>query len=378
MKQAKLAIAKWIGSALIVVAVIGIVAWRVLNHLEQTSAQVAAATGQPSPVSVQTVKRGLIDQTLGAQATAGASQLVPIRTSLATATVAEAYVKLGSVVKKGEMLYRLESTLQDVALKSAREQLAIERHNQIAAKKQLEAVESLRAGGLVSADEVRAANKDYSDISQRVYVAEVAEQTAIENKNATLVTAPVTGVVTDGELHAGMVVRAGSDLLTLSAIDPIFVTMKLPDDRIKFTNIGQVASVSFYAFPNQAYEGVVAQLNPTVDDKTGLASLVIRLDNPKLELMTGMNGVATIKAQREGLQIPAVALIASKEGSPYVFVVNSNNQVDMRRIITNGQAEGFVEVVSGLSEGERVVVVGQSALKDKQFVRMGTEYAARK
>ena len=246
-----------------------------------------------------------------------------------------------------------------------------------AAKKRLDDVEKLNAGGLASSDEVKTASKEYSEVSKRVYDAEVKLWAAEANLKSTVSTAPVSGVVTAGELHAGMVVRAGIDLLTLSAIDPIHVTVKLSEDKLKFVNVGQKADVSFYAYPDRQFKGEVALINPTVDETSRLASLIIRLENPKLELMPGMNGVATIKVRREGLRVPAVALIASNEGTPYVFIINENEQAVLRRVAISARADGYVTVASGLEEGERVVVVGQTSLKDNQQVRIGTEYAGR-
>ena len=359
---------------IIIAAVLGM---RVMEHMVQTNPEAAASAGKPAPVAVQVVKRDAVEQVIGAEAAASASQLVPIRIILTTATVAKAYAKLGGIVKQGDTLFKLENGLENVTLNAARNELAIEQHDLLAAKKRLADVDKLNAGGLASSDEVKIASKDYSEVSKRVADAEVKLWAAEANLKATVSTAPVSGVVTDGELHAGMVVRAGTDLLVLSAIDPIHVTVKLSEDKLKFVNVGQKADVSFYAYPDRIFKGEVALINPTVDEKSRLASLLIRLDNPQLELMPGMNGVATIKIHREGLRIPAVALMSSNEGSPYVFIIDENDQAILRRVAISARAEGYVTVASGLKEGERVVVVGQTSLKDNQQVRVGTEYAGR-
>lgn len=349
--------------------------FQAFNHLIKTSPEAAASLGKPLPVAVQVVERKIFEQVLGAEATASESQLVPIRISLLTASVAKAHVKLGDIVKHGQMLFQLESGLQDVTLTSALNGLSIEQHDLVAAKQRLKAVEELNGAGFASADEVKVATKDFSDVSKRIYDAEVKVRSAHENQQATSLTAPVAGVISDGELHDGMVVRSGVDLIKISAIDPIHAIVKLSEDKVKFARLGQMAEVSFYAFPGRVFQGKVVVINPKVDDKTRLVSLVVRIDNPKLELMPGMNGVATIKFSREGLRIPDIALISSKEGSPYVFVVDKNNRAWMRRVNVGARAEGYVEIESGLAEGERVVVVGQIGLSDNKEVRIGTEYA---
>jgi RND family efflux transporter MFP subunit len=367
---------KKLASAIVVaVMVLALLGWQVFNHLTLTSAQVSTALGKPVPVSVQTVERSPIEQILGAEATAGESRLVTIRTSLNTATVSTAYVRLGDVVKYGQLLFRLDHGLQDITLATARNQLAVEKKDFAAAQQRLKTVEELNASGFASSDEVKVASKEFSDISKLLNDAEVKVQSALEDQKATSIISPVTGVVSDGELHDGMVVRSGTDLIKISDIDPIHVTVKLSEDKIKFAHIGQIAEVSFYAFPDRVFTGTVVIINPIVDDKTRLVSLVVRIDNHKLELMPGMNGVATIKSGREGLRIPAVSLVSSKDGAPYVFVVDKDNRARLRRVIVGAQAEGYAEVESGLTEGERVVVVGQIGISDNQEVRIGTEYA---
>ena len=377
MKLTDMRFKKIIIASIIGIVILIVIGMRVAEHMVQTNPETAASAGKPTPVAVQTVKRDAIEQVIGAEAAASASQLVPIRITLTTGTVSKAYAKLGGTVKQGDILFKLENGLEYVTLASARSALAIEQHDLQAAKKRLDDVEKLNAGGLASSDEVKTASKEYSEVSKRVYDAEVKLWAAEANLKSTVSTAPVSGVVTAGELHAGMVVRAGIDLLTLSAIDPIHVTVKLSEDKLKFVNVGQKADVSFYAYPDRQFKGEVALINPTVDETSRLASLIIRLENPKLELMPGMNGVATIKVRREGLRVPAVALIASNEGTPYVFIINENEQAVLRRVAISARADGYVTVASGLEEGERVVVIGQTSLKDNQQVRIGTEYAGR-
>lgn len=364
----------WLAGGVLALALAAL-GMRLFGHLTSTSPDVAAALNKPLPVAVHTVSRGVMEQVLGAEASAGESQLVPIRSSLMTARVVEAHVKLGDIVKQGSLLFRLGSGVQDVAVESARNQLAIDQRDYEAAAKRLKVVQELNAEGLASADEVKVAAKEHSDVARRVQDDLVKVRAASEDQRATVAVAPVTGVLTAGELHPGMVVRAGVDLLTLSAIDPIDVTVKVSEDKVKYARVGQTAEITFYAFPGRVFPGKVVLINPTIENKTRLVSLIVRIDNPKLELTPGMTGVATIKSRREVLRIPAIALVSVKEGSPYVFVVDATNHARLRPVSLGTQGDGFVEVESGLAEGERIVVVGQTALGDNREVRIGTEYA---
>lgn len=365
----------WVSAGTTVLILAGLLGMRLFNHKISISPDAAAAMGTPSPVAVRAASRGVVEQVLGAEATAGESVLVPVRTSLMTARVTEAHGTLGDIVKQGGLLFRVDSSVQDVAVASARNQLEIDQRDQDNAAKRLKAVEDLSRQGLASADELKVAAKELSDASRRVADDQVKLSTAVADQKATVVLAPVTGVLTAGELHAGMVVRSGVDLLTLSAIDPIHVVVSFAEDKVKYAHVGQSADVTFYAFPGRVFTGKVVRINPTVEKKTRLVSLVVRIDNPKLELMPGMTGVASIKSRREVLRIPTISVISATEGSPYVFVVDAANRAHLRPVSLGMQADGFVEVESGVSEGDQVVVVGQTALNENREVRIGTEYA---
>jgi RND family efflux transporter MFP subunit len=171
-----------------------------------------------------------------------------------------------------------------------------------------------------------------------------------------------------------MVVRNTSDLVTLTGINPIHVVTKLGEDRIKYVHLGQDAEVSFYAFPEKTFKGKVVIVNPSVDLQTRLVSVIVLVDNPDLKLMPGMSGITTLNAQHDNVRVPAVAVMAAGDGNAYVFVADADDVAHIRPVKTGAGSAGFVEILAGVSAGERVVVVGQAALHDKQKVRVGTEY----
>lgn len=346
-----------------------------MAHLKQTSPQVAEAAGAPKPVQVQTVARAPLDQVLGAEATAVESQLVPIRINSQLASITQVAAKPGDIVLRGQLLLLLDDSLPKAKLESAQRDLANANNDLILARQQTEVFQDLGRRQLASDSEVLAVTRQQAQIRDRIVADELQVQEAMEALKVTRVVAPVSGMVTDGELHAGMVVRGGIDLMTISAIDPIYVTAKLGQDKIQGIYAGQAADVSLYAFPDRRFEGTVVLIKPTVDNQTRLVSAVVRVDNPGLEIKPGMNGVARLKSTREGVRAPAVAVISSAEGSRYVFVVGPDGVARIRPVTVGAESEGYFAIESGLNAGERVVVVGQAALTDNEAVRIGTEYA---
>jgi RND family efflux transporter MFP subunit len=284
---------------------------RVYTHMTLTDARVAAAAGAPKPVMVKAVSRGPIEQVLGAEATATESQLVPIRTSLTIATVAEAPVKLGDVVQQGQLLIRFDAAVPAAKLESARRDLQSAGGDLALLQERIATLRELNARGLASDDELRSAALQESAIRARMTAATLKQQEAANELRATQIVAPVSGVITDGELYPGMVVRGGTDLMTLRAIDPIHVTAMLSQDKIKGVFIGQPVDLSLYAFAERRFEGKVVLVKPTVDNQTRLVPVIVRLENPQLEIMPGMNGIARLKSAREGLRAPSVAVMST-------------------------------------------------------------------
>jgi len=350
----------------------------VYQHLVQTDPKLASATGAPLPVQTKVVQRAEVAQVIGAEAIAAESQLVPIRTSLMTARVTRIPVKLGDVVREGQLLIEFEGNLQKIGLASAQAQLDGYRREFDLIHKHLTGMEDLYKRGLASDDELRKAVQEDTDQIAKVTTAELKYGQANEDYQATRILAPVSGIITERELNPGTVVRQGIDLIKLSAIDPIYVTATLSEDKIKYVFVNQEANLSFYAFPGRNFQGKVAIIKPSVDQKSRLVSVIIRIDNRKLEVKPGMNGVAQLKSRAEALRVPGIALLSSKENSAYVFVVDNNDVAHVRPVTTGASAGGFVTIESGLAEGERVVVVGQTALVDNASVRIGADYVANK
>lgn len=363
-----------IGVGVCVLALTAYGAVSVLGHMKATSPQTAAASGSPMPVKVQTVGSGSMSQVLGGEASAEGSEEVPVRTPLVTATVKAAHFKLGDIVKEGQPLFELDDSVQKVQLESARNDLKLARANLERSRKRVQSLQNLQKQNMATEDEVRTALLDQATIESTISSASIKEQQALADLRATQVKSPVTGVVTSGELHAGMVVRNTSDLVTLTGINPIHVVTKLGEDRIKYVHLGQEAEVSFYAFPETTFKGKVVIVNPSVDLQTRLVSVIVLVDNPDLKLMPGMSGITTLSARHDNVRVPSVAIISAGDSNAYVFVADANDVAHIRPVKTGASTDGYVEVLSGVNAGERVVVVGQASLRDKQKVRVGTEY----
>ena len=149
-----------------------------------------------------------------------------------------------------------------------------------------------------------------------------------------------------------------------------------PEGQLSKIAVGQPAQIMVDAVPGKVFEGRVKLIVPRVDSATSTFPVEIEIQDKEGLLRTGMFArVAVVYERRpDAVQIPRSALLDS-DGPPTVFVVESGKAVErpLELGLSNG---GFVEVLSGLGRDEKVVVVGQGALKAGTEVRVVNEPAA--
>jgi HlyD family secretion protein len=117
---------------------------------------------------------------------------------------------------------------------------------------------------------------------------------------------PIAGVVTQRTVHEGEAVVSGARLFTISTLDPVILTIYIPEDRIGRVRVGQVADVQVDAYPGQAFQGQVthiasrAEFTPqsvrTQEERvTTVFAVQIKIANPDHLLKPGMPANATIR-----------------------------------------------------------------------------------
>ncbi|MEL7029274.1 MAG: efflux RND transporter periplasmic adaptor subunit, partial [Pseudomonadota bacterium] len=194
-----------------------------------------------------------------------------------------------------------------------------------------------------------------------------------------LVRAPFPGVVGLRLVSPGALVRPGDEIATLDDVSSVKLDFSVPETLLSNLSQGIAVRAVSEAFPDEAFEGVVEFIDSRVDPVT--RSIVVRsvLQNEDGKLRPGMlMTVRLIKDAREAPAAPELAVVAQGEDM-FVFVLREASaageaadgppQVEMRRVELGQRRAGFIEVVSGLAEGERIVVEGVHRLRDGQAVR---------
>jgi HlyD family secretion protein len=184
------------------------------------------------------------------------------------------------------------------------------------------------------------------------------EQAKLRLADAILV-APFPGTVVSVGASAGEFVAAGIPVIVLADLERYYVDARVDETDIGRVQVGQDAAIVLDAFPDNSLGGKVTRIDPLGAVAQGVVSYAVRIEvrSSDIALRPNMTAIADIVVERkEGvLLVPNRAIRRDSTGRFYVEVV-SNGEVQRRSVTTGLNSELMTEVLTGLSEGEEVVV----------------------
>lgn len=220
---------------------------------------------------------------------------------------------------------------------------------------------------------VRLKYKTMDDARFRYERAQTDQQEAELRLQYTTVTAPVSGVVSALPMIPGQYVRDHQVLMTVVDTQRLLARTFLPEKFSGRLKAGQPAYVRVEALPGQRIPAQVRLISPVVDAQSGTFKVTVALTEPPSELKPGMFATIfmTVAQQAHALVIPKRALTLDR-AEPTVYRLHDGRA--HLAALTLGESDGdWVEVQSGLAEGDRVVVVGQDKLLDGTWVQVVDE-----
>ena len=198
---------------------------------------------------------------------------------------------------------------------------------------------------------------------------------AIEKSGETTKTltlySPHTGVVTVKKAVSGMRIMAGEELLQVSDISNIWINADIFEYELPWVKVGQTARVELPFAEDKVFAGKITYIYPYLNNESRTAKARIELANPGLELKPDMYANVSIAtgAVDGALAIPANAILSSGKGQT-VFVARSGGKYEPRPVKSGVTDDnGYVQILSGLSEGESVVVSAQFMLDSESTLR---------
>ena len=200
--------------------------------------------------------------------------------------------------------------------------------------------------------------------------AQVAQQQAVLDKKT--LRAPFAGHLGIRAVDLGQYLSAGTVIVTLQALDPIFVDFYVPQQSVDQVRLGQSVAVKVDAFKGQTFDGEIAAINPKVDASNRNVQIRATLKNADHRLIPGMYAtidIVTGKPQNY-ITLPQTAITYNPYGDTVYIVDNKGNDAEgkpqyvaRQSFVTTGATRGDqVAVLKGVNEGDMIVTAGQLKL----------------
>ncbi len=176
----------------------------------------------------------------------------------------------------------------------------------------------------------------------------------------TTVFAPIDGVVTELAVREGAAFMAGAPLFRINGLDTVWVNAQVPEAQVSMIPSGSTVTARATAWPGTELAGRVLALLPDVDPQTRALPVRIELKNPEHRLAPGMFVSLDFKARagEPQLAVPSEAIIMTGERN-VVVVARDEGGFDIARVTVGPEADGKTAILSGLSEGQSIVLSGQ-------------------
>jgi Cu(I)/Ag(I) efflux system membrane fusion protein len=187
-----------------------------------------------------------------------------------------------------------------------------------------------------------------------------AVETKHETGGTTTLVAPIDGVVTELGVRDGAAFMAGANLFRINGLATVWVNAQIPESRVSMVPLDATVEAHPTAWPGTTFKGRVIALLPQVDPQTRTLTVRIGLDNPDSRLSPGM-WVAldfTGPASEPQLVVPSEAVIVTGRRS-VVIVSDEKGSFDVISVSTGVEQEGRTPILSGLKEGQSIVLSGQ-------------------
>ncbi|AKJ03033.1 membrane fusion protein (multidrug efflux system) [Archangium gephyra] len=279
--------------------------------------------------------------------------------------VMSVHVERGSVVRKGDVLVKLDSRSASASLEEARAQLALAKSQQALADAECERNQKLFEGGTVSTAEHDRAQAQCRNAAAQA-AATTARMTLLEiNATDATIRAPFDGVVSERAVSVGEYVRQDSKVVTLVALDPLRLELTVPESSAAFIRKDQEVEFTLTAAPNLVHKTKVSFVGAGL--RRGTRDLVVEALVPNKDRTLLPGQFATAKVQLGEQQLPIVPRTAVLEdGARRKLFVVSDGRLEERVVQVSESAADSLGVMAGVRVGERVVAVAREDLRDGQ------------
>lgn len=371
------------------------------------------------PVSVAEVIEKNISNTIELVGMAVPETQVPLLTT-SPLTVEKVHVKIGDIVKKGDLIVSLDPTAANEQVTQAQNAVS-ELENALSKMKEMQqAAESqasltdipklqgelnqsleksqalldgVETGAVTSLDLLQSTMEVMLKQAQLSTAASQAQQMPSFNTveieaqlnqarqglkqaeqlaEAASITSPIDGIVSELNVVEDGIAAPNVPIGTIIKQDNISATFQVNSYQVSKLQAGQTATISFEGL-SQSYESAIETVSPTVNQQTNMFSVIIPVSNTEQYIKGGMRATAYVAVDNLDAQIvvPNDAILY-EEATPYVYLIEDGKA--LRRDVTTGFRDGeLIQIVESLTKGQKVAVDGKERLKDGTDISVQSE-----
>ena len=324
------------------------------------------------PVSVATVTKGDIPITLSSLGTVTSLTTVTVKSQL-SGYLTEIHFREGQTVKKGDLLARVDTRPYEAALKQYEGQREKDQALLDNSRRDLK-----RYNTLIHQDATSQQILDTAEATVRQYEGTVrADQGQVDTQKLNLtycrIVSPIDGRVGLRQVDAGNYVTASDSagIVVVTQTNPISVVFTLPADNLRqvMQRLGTGVRLSVEAYDRTNTEkladGVLETVDNQIDPTTGTVKLRALFSNPDAALFPNLfvNVTLHLDTQRASTVVPTAAVQTGTPGT-FVYRLNADNTVSLQKVKTGPSTKDHIAILTGLTEGDRVVVDGADHLSD--------------
>jgi len=237
-------------------------------------------------------------------------------------------------------------------------------------------VDETEGKALASAAQVEASGSNLQSAQSQLAAAQAKREHDQVLFDYTKITAPFAGIITQRFANLGTLVQAGTNsstqalpLVRLSQDDLFRLVIPVPETYVKYIHIGDPVSVKVSSL-DRTFPGKIARFSVDVREDTRTMHTEVDVPNPQHTLLPGLYADATIQLEhkQDALAVPIQAIDRNGDRTS-VDVVDASNNIEIRSVVLGIQTANDAEVLSGLMEGDMVVVSDRSSLRAGQTVQ---------
>ncbi len=339
----------------------------------------ATATGEKNAqavLTVETIAAATRDmpRTIDTAGALAPWQEVSIGPEVSGYRIREIAVDVGSAVKKGQVLARLDDTMLRADVDQHSAALDEAQANLTEAQATADRTNALLNSGVVSAQEALQKTTAAATAAARVASAQSQLATAEQRLQYATITAPDFGVISARSAAVGQIAAAGADFFKLIRQNRVEWRAEIPEAKVAGIRAGMTAKVK--RADGSFATGRVRAVAPSLDTATrrGMAYIDLKFEDG---IRPGMFATGTIEIGHALTQVLPLAAVTVRDGFSYVFVLGKDNKVVQKRIEVGRFFADGVEVLTGLGTNDSVVAEGAGFLRDGDRVRVAPSELAK-